>query len=249
MKRSLSGAGLALSLALNGLAAVAVVRSFKARGGWEYVRTRLTGFAESSANPDAANYAHRQSLFQLLPKRTGTLVFAGDSLTQGCEWGEFYPGAINRGIGGDTSVGLLHRISTITELQPRAVFLMIGSNDLFNLHLRPEQSVANVQAIVAQVRQSSPATPVFIQSILPTWRVKENIQSRNVNQGLRSLADGKHVFFLNFYSAFLKGELLDPELTSDGLHLNGQGYARWKQLLDDHVQPFVGNRASERETE
>ena len=100
---------------------------------------------DTGVDLDAANYAHRESLFELLPKPQNRIVFAGDSLTQGGEWAEFYCGALNRGIGGDTSEGMMKRIRTITALNPRAVFLMVGSNDLYNLGLSPRQTIENTR--------------------------------------------------------------------------------------------------------
>jgi hypothetical protein len=86
-----------VSLLVNVLAVAGVIRSIDARGGWEYLRARWEGAPDRrGVNLDWANYVHRQTLFECLPKRTGRVVFAGDSLTQGCEWGELYPGVLNR---------------------------------------------------------------------------------------------------------------------------------------------------------
>jgi lysophospholipase L1-like esterase len=190
-------------------------------------------------DPDAANYAHRQSLFEVLPRPKNRIVFAGDSLTQGCEWGEFYWGALNRGIGGDTSAGLLKRIGSITEVNPRAVFLMIGSNDLFNLGLSPGQTMLNIGATVAEIRRASPEASIYLESNLPTWNLRKNVHARAVNEGLRSLADGKTVVYIDFYQAFLDGEILSPKLTSDGGHLNGAGYLLWKRSIEPYVSHLV----------
>jgi lysophospholipase L1-like esterase len=229
---------LVVSLALNLVAAAGVARALYVRGGWEYMRGKFVANAGASSS-DAANYAHRESLFERLPKRQNPIVFAGDSLTQGCEWGEFYPGALNRGIGGDTSAGLLKRIGNITELNPRSVFLMIGINDLYNLGLSPAQTVQNIRAVVAEIRRACPQTVVYLESDLPTSNARKNRHARAVNGGLVSLADGKTVVFVNLHPAFLKGDVLNPALTSDGSHLNGDGYLLWKQSIDPYVNKFV----------
>jgi lysophospholipase L1-like esterase len=245
MKHSTVRKLLVLSVAVNVIALAGLARIIYARGGWEYLQARFERApVDKSVNPDAANYAHRQTLFERLPKPANRVVFAGDSLTQGCEWGEFYPGALNRGIGGDTSAGLLKRIDTLTELKPRVVFLMIGSNDLFNLGLTPPQTLANIQAIVAGVRRSSPSTPIYLESNTPTWSVRLNAHSRAVNDGLRAMADGKTIFYVDLYSALLKGEVLNPGFTSDGGHLNGDGYMVWKHLIDPYVQRFLADPRS-----
>ncbi len=231
---------LILSLVFNAIAVAGAVRAIYFRGGWEYVRSRFEGApADKGANPDAANFAHRQTLFESLPKRTERIVFLGDSLTQGCEWSEFYPGVLNRGIGGDTSAGLLKRIGSVTELKPRAIFLMIGSNDLYNLGLGPDETLANIRTAVAEIRHSSPQTAIYLQSNMPTWSVRLNAHSRAVNQGLRAMADGKSVFYIDLYPSFVKGEVLNPGFTSDGGHLSGPGYILWKELIDPYVQQYL----------
>ncbi len=121
---------LALSPGVNVMAAAAVAHAIRFRGGWIYLKTTFAGTSENiGIGPDAANYTHRQSLFEILLKPRNRIVFAGDSLTQGCEWSEFYPGALNRGIGGDTIAGLLKRVGSITELNPRAVFLVAPADN------------------------------------------------------------------------------------------------------------------------
>src|SRR6476660_2498547 len=63
------------------------------------------------------------------------VVLLGDSITQG--WGEdfsyWFPGMkmANRGISGDTTRGVLIRVQEdVLTLQPQAVVLLIGTNDL-----------------------------------------------------------------------------------------------------------------------
>jgi lysophospholipase L1-like esterase len=231
---------LAFSLSVNALVAAGMVRTIQVRGGWEYLQGRFAGAPERrGVDLDAANYAHRESLFELLPKPQNRIVFAGDSLTQGGEWAEFYCGALNRGIGGDTSEGMMKRIRTITALNPRAVFLMVGSNDLYNLGLSPRQTIENIRAAVAEIHRASPRVPIYLESNLPTWDVRQNIHGRAVNEGLRSLADGETVVYVDLYRAFLDGDILNPKLTSDGGHLNGDGYLLWKRSIDPYMSQIL----------
>jgi len=57
------------------------------------------------------------------------VVMVGDSLTDGAEWGELFPGAgiANRGIDGDTTDGVLERMDAILALHPAKAFVMIAS--------------------------------------------------------------------------------------------------------------------------
>ncbi|MFN5959977.1 MAG: GDSL-type esterase/lipase family protein, partial [Verrucomicrobiota bacterium] len=62
----------------------------------------------------------------------GAVVFLGDSITQGWgdDFGGSFPGmkAANRGISGDTTRGMLHRLEhDVLALQPAAVVLLMGT--------------------------------------------------------------------------------------------------------------------------
>ena len=59
----------------------------------------------------------------------------------------------------------------------------------------------------------------------------ENGQIIDLNKGIRSLAKQNHVVIVDLYDAFLKGHQLNKTYTSDGLHLNGEGYAIWQHKL------------------
>ncbi|HEY8590760.1 MAG TPA: hypothetical protein VIL55_14535, partial [Naasia sp.] len=74
---------------------------------------------------------HRRQQFAEVGARSGRVVFLGDSISEFGLWEEWFPEipVLNRGIGGETSAQVLARLETaITE--PRAVFLLVGTNDL-----------------------------------------------------------------------------------------------------------------------
>src|SRR5256885_6694929 len=86
------------------------------------------------------------------------IVLLGDSITQG--WGEdfsaWFPGMkiANRGISGDTSRGVLVRLEDdVLALHPRAVVLLIGTNDLEE-KATPETVAANLKLILAKLAAS-----------------------------------------------------------------------------------------------
>jgi len=190
--------------------------------------------ANTVLTPDDISYMTRETLFEQLPARGHSVVFLGDSQTANCEWNEFFPGAINRGIGGDTSAGLLKRIPAVARLKPKAVFLMIGAND-FALRIQPAETAANLKSAVSVIRESSPDTVIYVQGLTPTPWNRRNLFVSDVNTLLQSMADGKKVFYIDTYTPFLEGDVLNSHYSFDGLHLNGAGFIVWKRLLD----PFV----------
>jgi len=212
------------------------------RGGLAYLQTRFNHRTETHVDP---GFAQRQSLFEALAPRPGShpIVFLGDSLTSGCEWRELFGNEaliLNRGIGGDTSAGVLRRAGSVAALKPLAVFLMIGTNDAPALGYRPGDTVENHGAIARTILQISPETRIYEESLLPSRVPRFNQWSDETNAGIRRLADGKSVIYLNLRDAFLENGKLSNRFTSDGLHLNGSGYLLWKQQVDPIMKELIG---------
>src|SRR5436190_15226153 len=94
------------------------------------------------------------------------VVLLGDSITQG--WGEdfsfWFPGMkiANRGISGDTSRGVLIRLQgDVLALEPRAVVLLIGTNDLEE-KADPETIAANLKLILAEFPKHDAKMPIIL---------------------------------------------------------------------------------------
>lgn len=123
-------------------------------------------------------YHQRLSLFQSIPNpplTKGDIIFLGNSINDGAEWNELFTNKgekhadsriKNRGISGDITAGVIHRLAEITRRKPAKVFLMIGINDL-GRGLTPDSVVKNILLINDYLQQESPGTKVFIESILP----------------------------------------------------------------------------------
>ena len=101
--------------------------------GWfNYVTNRRP----SSKSPFYAQRLHAFNILQTPKPDKKAVVFAGDSLMQTFEWGEYFSDLkdtviINRGINGDTVAGLTERTEEIFRAypNPEKVFIMVGSND------------------------------------------------------------------------------------------------------------------------
>lgn len=82
---------------------------------------------------DRPYYQHKKQRFEYY-KTKADIVMVGDSITDGSEWHEMFPqlNIVNRGISGDTTVGVLNRLEGITQTQAKKAFIMIGVNGRFN---------------------------------------------------------------------------------------------------------------------
>ncbi|HLH38342.1 MAG TPA: GDSL-type esterase/lipase family protein [Bryobacteraceae bacterium] len=220
---------LAISLFANFLGVAAAVYIVEGRGGFAYIESYLSHAPKAI---DQAAAARNQMLESLPIPETPPVVFLGDSITAGCEWHELLnsPGVLNRGIGGDTSAGVLARIPGILRLRPAKIFLMIGANDAQALGYSPGMEFKEQRKIVMSLL-ANPAVRIYVQSILPSRNARFSRWGSEANRLLKTLQSSR-VEFIDLRPAFEDHDgLIRPELTSDGLHLSAQGYRLWAAAI------------------
>lgn len=188
----------------------------------------------------------RRSLFEVLPICSSDIVFVGNSITDGCEWGELFDNrhVKNRGISADRTAWLLERLDPIIEGHPKKLFVMIGINDLA-AGASPERIVADVARLIDRFQQESKWTKIYIQSILPVngkdfskfpGHYAHGDLIVTTNKRLEALCDEKGVTYLDVWGTLADDEgRLDVRYTNDGLHLMGEGYLVWR----DAIKPYV----------
>ena len=169
----------------------------------------------------------------------GAVVFLGDSITQG--WGgglgAAFPGAkvANRGISGDTTRGVLLRLQEdVLSLDPAAVVMLIGTNDI-DEGAAPETIASNVKLILAAMKNHGPRMPVVLCLIMPSSaqmkRPATAIQATNA-LFLVAVKGDSRVTVLESYRLWADTSGDAPiEEFPDLLHLNEAGYARWAAAL------------------
>jgi lysophospholipase L1-like esterase len=200
---------------------------------------------QKSSGEFSPKYYYRKSLFDMLPTKNVDIVFLGDSITEAAEWSEIFPNEtiVNRGIGGDTTRGILLRLNSILAAHPQKLFLMIGINDLYYGN-SPRTTVEHYEEIIQAIRTGSPETAIYIQSTLPVNNqdfddIPVNTKDIDlINKGLRKIADQYHATYIDLAS-LLKDEnnQLDLEYTNDGIHLTGKGYRIWANAITPYVDP------------
>ena len=116
----------------------------------------------------SAYYWHSKNMFDNLPDIRGEIIFLGNSITDGGEWFELLGNkkCLNRGISGDVTEGVLLRLPGITRVKPAKIFLLIGINDIARGR-SVEEITATYRLILDKIKAETPATKVFIESVLP----------------------------------------------------------------------------------
>ncbi|HEV8543288.1 MAG TPA: GDSL-type esterase/lipase family protein [Verrucomicrobiae bacterium] len=168
-------------------------------------------------------------------KDQGAVVLLGDSITQG--WGEdfsaWFPGMklANRGISGDTTRGVLIRMQEdVLALNPAAVVLLIGTNDLEE-KATPETIAANLKLILVEITRHDSKTPIILCQVFPSSASKSRPveKIKKVNQLYAQAVKGNaQVTLLETWPLFAdaNGDAIASEFP-DLLHPNMAGYAKW----------------------
>jgi len=185
------------------------------------------------------------------------VVFLGDSITQG--WGDHFKGHFqgmklaNRGIGGDTTRGMLIRLEEdVLSLNPVAIVLLLGTNDI-EIGVAPDAIARNFEKIIAAIKSRHPQVPIVLCRIFPSAAEKKRPAEtiREVNSLLESAVRGdRQITVVDTWTLFAapSGDA-DPTWFGDLLHLNASGYDRWAAalhpifatlgLIDTQPDPFV----------
>lgn len=191
-------------------------------------------------------YLERMAYFKANPLTNGQIVFLGNSLTQGGKWNEYFPNQkpVNRGISGDNTLGMLNRLNEIIIAKPKKVFLMAGINDI-SLSRSNEKIMIGIKAIIYQIETGSPYTKIYVQSLLPINNnrnvyqrmLNKEWQIEQLNKELKAFCEKENITFINIYPAFLSEDrTLDARYTTDGLHLNDNGYTVWVDQIRKYVE-------------
>lgn len=184
--------------------------------------------------------AHREA------GRRVDLVFLGDSITQGWEnegkaaWAAHFARhhAVALGFGGDRTENLLWRLQhgELDGMAPRAIVLMIGTNNTGDRLEDPALTVAGIRRNLEEIRLRQPQARVLLLALFPRDEQPDGLLRRHnarVNALLPQLADGKQVVFLDIGAALTQPDgTLSRDILPDALHLSPRGYEIWARSLD-----------------
>lgn len=187
------------------------------------------------------HYLQRLDFFKKMPDLKNEIVFLGNSITEGGKWQELVPNknVVNRGISGDVTYGVIARMDEILAAKPARIFILIGINDM-KRGTPMEVVLNNYRKIIRMVKEQSPATKLFVQSILPvnkamlpaSYAKLSNAAILEMNVQLKEICKARQLDYVNLHEVFAgaDGEL-KKELSIDGLHLRSAAYILWVAYL------------------
>ena len=167
----------------------------------------------------------------------GQIVFFGDSITEMFNVSDWYGEycvkngyeAYNRGIGGDTSLGLYRRAKeNVLCIKPKAVVILIGTNDL-QFEFTPDFIAMNMENILKLFKQECPDCKVILEAVYPVIEGKagrrKNKDIFEVNSKYKALAEKYGAAYIDLTDILADRDgNLKAECTYDGLHLSAKGY-------------------------
>lgn len=183
---------------------------------------------------------NRAAFWKQREQAKGSVVFIGDSLTAG--WKDLaaaFPNLriANRGIGGDTSRGLLFRFKEdALDLEPKAISLCIGGNDL-SAHGDPAAVVANIATMVEQARARYPELPFVLYQTPPRDNPKAPMKpgaQADLNRRIAEFgATKERIVVVDLFTALgdADGKVIPENFAQDRLHIAGPGYAKWAEAV------------------
>ncbi len=182
--------------------------------------------------------------------KKGQIVFAGSSLMEQFPIYEFLqdfdlPYTIyNRGVGGFTTGELLQVLKeTVYDLEPKYLFLNIGTNDLNGPDYVQEALIERYDTILKEIRAHLPQVKIFLLAYYPVnpeaagnpwmkqvFQYRTNERIRAASEGVKQLAQKHGAAFLDLNAGITdeKGNL-KAEYTIEGMHMYANGY---KPVLD-----------------
>jgi len=201
--------------------------------------------------PVAGTSGHTK-LLNIAKDKNIQLVFLGDSITAYWQraglpvWTKYYAqyDAGDFGIPGETTGQTLGHIEggILDGLHPKAVVILIGTNNIGKFRDKPEWVAAGIQKIVATVREKLPQSQIVLLAIFPCG--KKGDARRPIVEAANAILSktdfGPQVHYLDLGAKFLSpdGEL-PVEFFPDSLHPSLQGYQIWAENMQSVLDPLM----------
>ena len=199
----------------------------------------------ADAQQDWANLAaYRSANAQLAaPLDAGRIVFMGDSITEFWTPSFWSKSVLNRGISGQTTPQMLLRFrADVIDLQPAAVVILAGTNDVAgNTGPASEDMIAGNIASMVELAQVH-GIKVVLCAVLPANRFYWNPQIKPadtivaLNERLRDYARRQRLVYVDYYTPMVdENKGLRRAYSEDGVHPNEAGYKRMIELVTQGI--------------
>ena len=208
--------------------------------------------------PDLNRYRDDNARLGLPAANETRVVFMGNSITEG--WSnilpEYFSGKsyINRGISGQTTPQMLVRFrADVIDLQPQAVVILAGTNDIAgNTGPATIKMIAdNIISMAELARVNN--VQVIISSVLPVydypWKsgLQPVVKICRLNEIIKIYASKHGHTYLDYYTVMADDQKgLKEDYTYDGVHPNKAGYQIMATLAEEAIAKTLGQPGGKR---
>ncbi len=170
------------------------------------------------------------------------VLFYGDSITAGGNFGDYFPGlrVVNLGINGATIENLTEWVPDVSANHPARIFVMAGGNNLNAENV--ERCTELFRGLLDALREACPYAEIFVESMLPldkaiafSWNCPNRVV-RDYNGRLEALAGEYGLAYLDIYPAYEYRGGLNSELTEDGIHLKDDAFGPWAEIVRPYIE-------------
>ena len=187
--------------------------------------------------------------------RKGQTLFTGSSLMEmfpveqfAREEGPDFPIVYNRGVGGWRTEEMLACLDEmVIGLQPRRVFINIGTNDLSDAAVTIDALISRYEDILNRIVAAVPGVELVMMAYYPInydaadesmkacLRIRTNERIREANQAVEALAHRRGHRFINVNAPLTDDRgRLKAEYTIEGMHIREEGYrAIWPLVREE----------------
>ncbi|MBT1170076.1 GDSL-type esterase/lipase family protein [Bifidobacterium sp. SO4] len=179
--------------------------------------------------------------------KKGQIVFAGSSLAEQFPLNELMLDRgiktvmYNRGVGGFTTQEFADNLDVLVlDLEPRKLFINIGTNDLNGSDFDIEAFAARYDGIIGSIQDTLPLTAIYMMAYYPVneamlaangpagagFAHRTNARIDEANARVRAIADARGAGYIDVTAGLRDGSgALKAEYSKEGLHFYADGYA------------------------
>lgn len=212
---------------------------------------------ETILNDEKADKIKHYSILNRYVKK-GKVLFIGSSLMEQFPIYEFMQDydiqetIYNRGVSGFTSSEMILALDTlIFELEPKKIFINIGTNDLSAPDYTAEELIGRYEYILEQIKTRLPETKVYVMAYYPCncdydfgneeareWvRQRPNAKVIEANEALKAMAERCQVRFIDINNnLYDEDKNLKSEYSIEGVHMYANGYRAVLEDLMEYVK-------------
>ncbi len=178
-------------------------------------------------------------------------VFLGDSITDFYDLEKFYPDmpVVNSGINANRTTHILDDMyNRVYKYNPSKVFILIGVNDIID-DKDATEITTNIREIVDGIQDNRKYAEIYVESIYPVNNtddekvdlemvnvLRNNEKIKNINKEIKKMCKEKKITYIDLYSKLVDdNDQLNIDYTTEGLHLNNEGY----KVVTDELMKYI----------